>query len=152
MLVQIEVDKNKIEPEIIIRCSSIDKQIEDIQKMILNTRLDSPKIIFYKDTHEYYFPLDEVLFFETENNAVYAHSREDVYKVKFKLYELEKLLPKQFTRVSKSTILNITHIFSIDRTFATLNLVQFYKSHKQVYVSRFYYKSLKHKLDERRTL
>jgi len=66
------------------------------------------------------------------------------------LYELEEMLPNNFVRVSKSTILNVNQIYSINRNLTSSSLVQFYKSYKQVYVSRNYNKILKQRLEERR--
>lgn len=152
MKVQIEFDSKIVDPVVIIRCDQMTKELDQIREVIMDTMVEVPKIAFYKDDKEYYVSVQEILFFETEENTVFAHSKEDVYKVKFRLYELEKKLPKTFIRVSKSAILNTTHIYSIDRSFTSYNLVQFYNSHKKVYVSRLYYKELKHKLDERRIL
>ena len=74
----------------------------------------------------------------------------DAYKAKYKLYELEETLPRFFMRVSKSTILNTNHIFSIDRNLTASSVVAFTGTHKQVYVSRYYYKPLISKLEEKR--
>ena len=68
------------------------------------------ELTYKKDNIEYYISLNEVLFFETEENNVFAHTLENVYQVKYKLYELEKILPGNFMRVSKSSILNIDYI------------------------------------------
>jgi len=38
---------------------------------------------------------------------------------------------------------------TINRNLASASLIQFYKSHKQVYVSRRYYKNLSERLTER---
>jgi len=89
------------------------------------------------------------LFFETGHDGVYAHTAADAFKTEFKLYELQEMLPEKFVRVSKSAIVNIVHILSISRNLASSSLIRFQRSHKQIYVSRFYYKDLKHKLNER---
>ena len=68
----------------------------------------------------------------------------------YKLYELEEFLPGYFMRVSKSTILNTNHIYSITRSISSSSKVEFQNTHKQVYVSRYYYKPLKIKLLEKR--
>lgn len=38
---------------------------------------------------------------ETDGNAIQVHTRDDIYQTRYKLYELEELLPGQFMRVSK---------------------------------------------------
>jgi len=108
------------------------------------------KLVFYKDATEYYLELDEILFFETDETGISAHTKKDVYQTKYKLYELEDLLPGFFMRVSKSTILNTRHIYSINRNLTASSVVAFSGTHKQVYVSRYYYKPLISKLEEKR--
>ena len=95
-------------------------------------------------------PVDNILFFETSENRISAHTNNETYYVKYRLYELEEKLPKNFLRISKSTIVNINQIFGITHTITSPNIIQFYNSHKQVYVSRFYFKNLKSRLEERR--
>ena len=72
-------------------------------------------IAFYKDTSEYFVDLKEYFIFETDATKIYAHSRDDAYEVKLKLYELEERLPAYFCRISKSTIANAKAIYALDK-------------------------------------
>ena len=150
MKIRIELEDNLIEEEIIIRCSKIDDSIQKIQTAISEVVANEKQMTFLKDGKEYYFSLDEVIFFETNNNRIDAHTANDVFSVKYKLYELEEILSSNFARVSKSTILNINKIYSIDKNIVSSSVVQFYNTHKQVYVSRYYYKPLREQLERRR--
>lgn len=152
MKVLLEIDENIIEDEIIIKCNKVNNNIINIQKAISDISSNKPSIIFYKDDKEYYLNIDEILFFETEENITYGHTLNDVYKVKYKLYELLEVLPSNFMKISKSSIINIDKIFSIDYSFTSSSLIQFQKSHKQVYASRLYSKDLRRKLRERRNI
>lgn len=152
MKIRIDIEEDLTENEVIIKCSQVDDTIARIQSAITAISTSQEKFIFYKEDTEYYLSLDKILFFETEGSQIYAHTRKDVYQTKYRLYELENLLPKNFLRVSKSTILNINHIFSITRNLTASSEVQFEGTHKQVYVSRNYYKQLKLKLEEKRLL
>ena len=67
--------------------------------------------MFYKGNTEYYIAVDNILFFETDNGQINAHTRDDIYQVKYKLYELENILPGYFMRISKSAILNTKQIY-----------------------------------------
>ena len=107
MKIKIEVDESTKEDEIILRCKNFDTRFIEIQKALEDILNKKSKIIFYKDEVEYYFSLENILFFETEKNIINAHTKDDIYTVKYKLYELEEILPSQFVRISKSTILNI---------------------------------------------
>lgn len=150
MKIKIEIDENLIEDEVVIHCASINEEVTKVQKAISEVVNASQKLVFYKDATEYYLELDEILFFETDESGISAHTRKDVYQTKYKLYELEDLLPGFFMRVSKSTILNTRHIYSINRNLTASSVVAFAGTHKQVYVSRYYYKPLISKLEEKR--
>ena len=149
MKVRIETAEDLQEDEIVIKCKKITQSIKKLSETILSGNLAAPKITFYKKSEEHYLPLQEILFFETSKENVCAHTAADTFKVKFRLYELEDILPHFFVRVSKSTIINITGVLSIDKNLASASLVRFQKSYKQVYASRFYYKNLKQRLNER---
>ncbi len=150
MKIRIEVDERIEEDEVIIRCSQLNEEVNNIQKAITEIISQKVQITFYKDNVEYYISLSEILFFETEDATISAHTVDNIYQVKYKLYELEDILPNNFMRVSKSTILNINHIYSITRNLTSSSIVEFQNTHKQVYVSRHYYKPLKFKLLEKR--
>lgn len=150
MKIRIEIDENLIEDEVVIQCAGINEEVMKVQKAISEVINASQKLVFYKDATEYYLELDEILFFETDESGISAHTKKDVYQTKYKLYELEDLLPGFFMRVSKSTILNTRHIYSINRNLTASSVVAFSGTHKQVYVSRYYYKPLISKLEEKR--
>ena len=152
MKISIEFDKTQTETEIIIRCHSLNEEIQKLQEAISDIALSAQKFICYQNETEYYLPLDEILFFETEAGHIRVHTKDQVYLAKQKLYELEETLPGTFMRVSKSTILNTNHIFSITKNLAAASVVEFMGTHKQVYVSRYYYKPLKFKLEEKRNV
>jgi DNA-binding LytR/AlgR family response regulator len=147
MEISVEVDKNIKTDEIIIKCKEKTDLIKKIEKYI--DGLNNPKMIFYKKEQEYYLSLNEILFFETNANSISAHTISDIYYVKYKLYELESILPKNFIRISKSTIVNINHIYTINKNITSSSIIEFNKTYKKVYVSRFYFKNLKERLKER---
>ena len=139
------------EPEIIIKCHKLTRDIIKIQQMLTSFDAEnrsSNQMIFYKGDTEYYMNLDEILFFQTESSVIYAHTVDDAYETKYKLYELEEILPAAFVRISKSAIVNSSLIYSIQRNLASSSVISFNKTHKEIYVSRAYYKMLKNKMEE----
>ena len=150
MKIRIEIDESLKEEEIIIRSKCFNDELQKIQKAVTEVIQMGQKIAFYKEDTEYYLSLEEILFFETEGSVVYAHTEKETYGTKYRLYELEEILPGFFMRVSKSTILNTNHIYAINRSLPASCVVQFQNTHKQVYVSRYYYKPLKNRLEEKR--
>lgn len=150
MKVRIEVDMKTEDTEVIIKCREISDEVIQLQSALRKaTKLTKP-IVFHKKDQEFFFPLREILFFETDPQGVTAHTTDDVYYVKFRLYELEDLLPDAFVRVSKSTIANSDKIYSILRNITSASKIEFQNTHKKIYVSRNYYKQLKDKLTEKR--
>lgn len=150
MKIRIEMDHSLEEDEVIIRCRKIDKEIQLMEQALSEIILKTQRFVFYREETEYYLPLDCILFFETAEGSISAHTADNVYLTRYKLYELEKLLPGNFMRVSKSSILNTDHVYSISRNLTASSTVEFKGTHKQVFVSRYYYKPLKFKLEEKR--
>lgn len=148
MKVRIELDDSLEQLEIIIRSNQLGPDVEQIQQAL--SQISRPSLIFYKGTSEYFLKLDSLIFFETDGNKMLAHTREEVYEVKMKLYELEDCLPAYFCRVSKSTIANTRAVYSLDKSFSGTSRISFHKTHKEVHVSRHYYHLLKAKLQEMR--
>ena len=150
MKILIEVDETIENDEVIIKCREVNNEVLNLKVVLTDILSQKTKINFYKNNIEYYISLDNILFFETEEDTINAHTVDNIFEVKYKLYELEGFLPKDFIRISKSTIVNINHIYSITRNLTSSSLVEFQNTHKKVYVSRHYYKLLKSKLLEKR--
>lgn len=150
MKIRIEIDEKNVEDEIVIRCSSLNSKVKKIQSVLSDLLTEKTQIEFYKKDQEFYILLDDILFFETDSQGINAHTTNDIYQVKYKLYELEKLLPRAFVRISKSSIVNTEHIYSIYRNIASASKVELRNTSKKLYVSRHYYKQLKLRLLEMR--
>ena len=148
MKVRIELDPQMDEPEMIIRAPRLTEDVARLQQLILEQKMTP--LTFYKDRSEYFVDVSEILFFETDGEKIYWHTREEAYEVRQKLYELEEILPIAFCRISKSTIVNTKQIYSIEKSFSGTSTVNFYQTHKQVHVSRHYYQLLKERLKEMR--
>lgn len=148
MKVSIELDPQMDEPEMIIRAPRLTEDVARLQQLILEQKMTP--LTFYKDRSEYFVDVSKILFFETDGEKIYGHTREEAYEVRQKLYELEEILPIAFCRISKSTIVNTKQIYSIEKSFSGTSTVNFYQTHKQVHVSRHYYQLLKERLKEMR--
>lgn len=147
MKIQIEIDTALQESELRIRCPEINEDITKIQKMISELTTNQQQMVFYQGDTAFYFQVNSLLFFETAENGISAHTADDEFFVKYKLYELEELLPPYFMRISKSTILNTRKVYSITRSPTSSSKVEFQNTYKKVFVSRNYYKLLKCMLD-----
>jgi DNA-binding LytR/AlgR family response regulator len=96
----------------------------------------------------YFVPKREVLFFETYDGKVYAHTKTGMLQTDLRLFELEQSLPYYFLRISKSTIVNVRMIASLKRELTGNGSVTFKESDKLAYFSRAYHKILKDKIEE----
>ncbi|MGL5978258.1 MAG: LytTR family DNA-binding domain-containing protein [Erysipelotrichaceae bacterium] len=150
MKLRIELDPNMEDDTIVVSASAPSKALEKLQRYWLELQKEQESFVFYQNENEYYLPIKTILFFESYEQGVCAHTKDQVYQVPYKLYELEARLPDYFCRSSKSCIVNIVQITSMSRSFSNNSLVEFEKSHKKVYVSRHYYKTLKNTIREKR--
>ena len=91
-----------------------------------------------------------ILFLEADGNYISVHTAKSIYRVRQKLYELEELLPRDFLRVSKSTIVNTELIASIKKNITGASEISFRNSTKKTYASRNYIKALIEIMDEKR--
>ena len=139
MKLRIEYVPRDADEEIVVRVRAIDAAVQRKCEAIQALIDDKPAVVYYKAGQEFYLPAGDVLFFETDGETVYAHTCDDMYKVHHRLYELEGILPTEFMRISKSTVANTAQILSVSKNLASSSPVQFAHSHKQVYVSRFYF-------------
>ena len=147
--IRIEMSEG-VEEEVVIRCREITPEIIRLQQLLSGNSDRSNQFLVYKGDTEYYLNVNDIIFFETEGNAVMAHTRDDVYETRRKLYELEELLGGRFQRISKSAIVNVDKVYSIKRNVTSSSAIEFQGTHKQIYVSRAYYKVLREKLEEKR--
>ncbi|MHC5791815.1 LytTR family DNA-binding domain-containing protein, partial [Streptococcus pyogenes] len=86
MKIRIELDDGLDDVEVVIRTNRLSVEIEQIQQALM--QIERPRLVFYKGTSEYFLELADILFFETDGARIFAHSRDNAYEVKLKLYEL----------------------------------------------------------------
>ncbi len=147
--IRIEMSEG-VQEEVVIRCREITPEIIRLQQLLSGDSDRSNQFLLYKGDTEYYLNVNDIIFFETEGNAVMAHTKNDMYETRRKLYELEELSGGRFQRISKSAIVNVDKVYSIKRNVTSSSAIEFQGTHKQIYVSRAYYKVLREKLEEKR--
>ena len=147
--IRIEMSED-VQEEVVIRCREITPEIIRLQQLLSGDSDRSNQFLLYKGDTEYYLNVNDIIFFETEGNAVMAHTKNDMYETRRKLYELEELSGGRFQRISKSAIVNVDKVYSIKRNVTSSSAIEFQGTHKQIYVSRAYYKVLREKLEEKR--
>lgn len=147
MKIRIEICEGD-EEEIIVRCHTHDERIRQIEGALEGIVKSRRELTLYIGNTEYYVPISEILFFETSEGKVYAHTKDRTLTAPHKLFELENMLPSSFVRISKSSIANVKVISSITRELVGNGVITFYGCAKKTYFSRSYYKILKDRIDE----
>ena len=62
MKIRIEVDGSILEEEVVIRCSSLNDEVQQIQRLLSDLAAGQQTMVFYKGDMEYYLSLEEILF------------------------------------------------------------------------------------------
>jgi len=147
--VRIVVDENIKNTQIVIRCTKIDDKIVELKQKIESF---NDYLTLQKDGSEYKINLHEIIFIESQGNNIYVHTKNDCYRYKSRMYELENILPKNFIRISQSAIVNADAVSSITKSITSSSLIEFKRTHKKIYASRRYIKEAEKKIFERKSM
>lgn len=140
MKVTILEKKADEEDELIVRCDYLD---ESLTKLINQFKTGKGKMNFYKDSKIVFVEPEEVLYFESVDDTVFAYTKDSVYETKSKLYQLEEELPASiFFRANKAVIVNLDKIDSLAPVFGGRFEAVLENGYKVV-VSRNYLSTLK---------
>lgn len=145
----LKYDSTLDDDELIVTHNTTDAIIDDLHDFLRNQRKNNAPLSLFAGDKQYFIPMNDILFFETEENVVYAHTEDHAYESTYRLYELEDILTTSFLRISKSTICNTEKIMSISRYLNSSGNVKFQHSAKEVFVSRKYFPILKQHLEKR---
>ncbi|ALB29769.1 LytTR family DNA-binding domain-containing protein [Companilactobacillus heilongjiangensis] len=149
MKIRLDISPDYQEKEVVIKAAQKDDEVQQIMDSIKDVAEKFNHLSGYIGETVYSLALKDILFFETNDRNVYAHTTNNAFLIHYRLYELEENLPDNFLRISKSSILNVDEILSLSRS-VTGNLVEFKNTYKQVYVSRRFLHELKDKLKQRK--
>ena len=149
MKVRIEISDDG-EEEVVIRARSLSDEVRRISEAAEKIAGGEAQLSLTDGKREYFVPLSELLFFETEGGHLTAHTADRMFYTSLKLYELESVLPRTFVRASKSCVVNTARISSISRNPMGASETCFTGSYKKVYISRSYYKSVRQVIEETR--
>lgn len=148
MRVRIEIAGDQPD-EVVIRCREWNDDVKRLQEALEDALRGNELSLTRGDTVYFVRPSD-ILFFETDDATVKAHTRDAIYSTDETLTALEARLPRCFARVSKSCILNSAEVTALSRGVTGTGEVEFANSSKRAYVSRMYYKALKNLIYETR--
>ncbi len=135
------------EIEVVINCQTKNEHVVEIERSL--TYLN--KIITGKiDGRSYTLSPNQIYYFDTIENKVFAYTKEHVYEIPLKLYQLEEILDSTpFLRISKNTILNVRKIRSFESSING-RMEAILLNQEKVIVSRKYVSELKQILGGKR--
>lgn len=149
MKIKLEFDDELAANEVIIKANQDSAQLQKLYALVqaeVTKQAQQAQIEFRKENRRYVVDVKDVLFFETSDNKVFAHTQNDFYQVNAKLYQLEAWLGDDFLRISKSGIVNVPQIMAFSKSVLG-NRIEFFDSQKELYASRRYAKKLNDRLN-----
>ena len=145
MRLQIDEIPSLKETEIIIRCREVDSKINKIANFIRTSYITIQGKL---DGEKYVINLDDIYYFESVENRVFAYTEKEVYEVSYKLAELIDLLQNtSFIQTARTIILNINKIERVS-TLVNGRISAILDNSEKMIITRVYAHQFKQKLNE----
>lgn len=143
MQIKLFIDEKHEALEIHIYATEYTEQVEQLMKQLKSTQLDT--IDGYIGQEIYMLKITDIYFVYSEGGKTYFQTDEEEYESKRKLYEMEEKFEKDFVRINKSTLVNMSKIVSLK--MEKTGMMQIVMDNESTaHVSRKYLKGLKEKL------
>lgn len=124
-----------------IQCPEMNESIQALLDYLNEQNLEF--IVGRSGDQQHILKPNDIHYFRSEGDAVLAVTAKGEFKIKEKLYELERLLPSnRFIRLSKSVIANLYELSHFEASFHG-TLCVYFKSGVKEYVSRHYVNNIK---------
>ena len=101
----------------------------------------------YREDKTYQVKCREIYYIEALEEVQYIHMQDEIYCTRKRLYELERILPSEFVRVSKSVLLNMAKVNNYKPIHGGIMMAEFGNG-DCTYISRKYLKELRVKIKE----
>ena len=145
MDIELHIDEKIDKEKIVVYAKYHSQEITDIINKLSKENIN--QIIGYIGTEVFILDIENIWTFYTEGNKVYAKIGKAIYRVKYKLYELENIIDNEiFIKISHSEIINIKYIESLNLGMAGTIIFKF-KDGSTTYASRRSIKKIKENLN-----
>jgi len=136
-------DPNIKETEISIVCTKMSSEINDIISRISAVGLT---IAGKKEEETFLIPIEDIFYFESVDGKIFFYTENEIYEAVVKLYKIEEGLRNlQFSRISKTVIVNLDKLLSVKKA-ENSRLVATLVNRERLIVSRQYVSEIKKKL------
>lgn len=136
MKVNIDISSDYDEPYVVIYTNQVTDEIQRIADIFSGSSIT---MITATQNEEDLIVLrpDEIYMVRIENGETVIYGKEQKYYSRKRLYELQQQLGRQFMQISKSTLVNLSYMESIEPGFSGTLLLKLKNGCKD-YVSRKY--------------
>ncbi len=135
MKVSVDISAEYKEPYAVIHTDKITKEIQRVID-VLGTE-ETPVTALKNEEDIVILKPNEIYMVKVENGDTVIYAKDRQYRSRKRLYELSEQLGKQFMQISKSTIINLSYMDSIEPGFSGTMLLKLKNGCKD-YVSRTY--------------
>lgn len=133
------------EVEVIIRGEPSDPEVAQLLKLLGSK--NSSRLMVSREDEQFVLDAAQIVFLETADNRILVHTAAETYESKQKLYELmEQLGRRSFVQVSKSTIVNLAFVKSIQAEFSGNYLIKLKNRKEMLTLSRKYFREFRERI------
>ncbi len=124
-----------------------DKGIQELEGYVESERFRSTVLTCQKGKDIYKINCREICYIDSIQELQYIHTEKEIYTTKQRLYMLEKELPGEFVRISKSAILNMEKVKQYSPMIGGIMMAEF-PNGEIVYISRKYLREIRNNIKE----
>ncbi|MBR1905512.1 MAG: LytTR family transcriptional regulator [Clostridiales bacterium] len=135
MKVSIDLSAEYKEPYAVIHTDKVTDEITRIIDIFSNN--DTPVTALQNEEEIVVLKPDEIFMVRIEGGDTVIYGEKQKYRSRKRLYELAEILGKKFMQISKTTLINLSGIDSIEPGFSGTMLLKLKNGNKD-YVSRKY--------------
>ena len=133
------------EVEVIIRGDTSDPEVAQLLRLLGNKA--SGRLMVHREDEQFVLDTAQIVYLETADNRVLVHTAAETFESRQKLYELMEQLGRQsFVQVSKSTIVNLAFVKSIQAEFSGNYLIKLKNRKEKLTLSRKYFREFKERI------
>ncbi len=135
MKVSIDLSAEYKEPYAVIHTDKVTDEITRIIDIFSNN--DTPVTALQNEEEIVVLKPDEIFMVRIESGDTVIYGDKQKYRSRKRLYELAEILGKKFMQISKTTLINLSYVDSIEPGFSGTMLLKLKNGNKD-YVSRKY--------------
>lgn len=142
MKIKIKVVPDLDDIQIEIQSKTISKEVKEIERYL---SLYDLSLQGKKDDRIYTLSPQDIYYFDAIDHDVFAYTKDDIFQVNYKLYQLEEKYHVLFLRINKNTLVNLKMIQSFKSSINGRMEAEL-KNKDRLIISRMYVPKLKQAL------